>query len=338
MTIDDYNNLPRGSKIGLWSDSVNFPSLPLMKLSTWHKQRGDTVEMLQGGANYDRVYISKIFNLPLINKIPKEPTDYTATEVFRGGTGYAIKVENGREVFHPELHENLPEEIERQYPDYSLYPEFSDIAYGFLTRGCCNNCGFCIVCPKEGRQSVQVAELTDFWQGQKVIKLLDPNLFACKDRIKLLRQLCNCGAYIDFTQGVDARFVDDEVAELLASMKIKEVHFAFDFMKNEAAILRGLECFRNHWRKSYNNVDCYILTNYDTTFEQDWYRVRKVKELGIHPDVRIYQKGTHDRFLTDLSRWANNRRLYKSTTFENYIPRKDGKSCKELYPDILKGV
>lgn len=118
-------------KIGMWSDSVNFPNLPLMKLSAYHKEQNDSVEMIQEGGHYDRVYLSKIFNLPLISKIPKSPPIFQADDVVRGGTGYAIQVENGKEVFHSELHENLPKEIEHLYPDYSLYPEFQNTAYGF---------------------------------------------------------------------------------------------------------------------------------------------------------------------------------------------------------------
>lgn len=260
---------------------------------------------------------------------------FTADEIVKGGTGYAIKVVNGKEVFDSSVHANLPDNIEHLYPDYSLYPQYDDTSYGFLTRGCCNACGFCIVSPKEGRCSRQVAELDEFHLGQKSIKLLDPNLLACRERDRLLQQLQDSKAYIDFTQGLDARFIDDRIVNYLNNMKIKAIHFAFDFMKNEKAILRGLDCFSRNYHKSLSTVNCYVLTNYDTTPEEDWYRVRKLRELGFHPDVRIYQKGTQSQFLTDLARWSNNRLLYKSTDFEDYVPRVDGKSCRELYPDIL---
>lgn len=323
-------------KIGMWSDSVNFPNLPLMKLSAYHKEQNDSVEMIQEGGHYDRVYLSKIFNLPLISKIPKSPPIFQADDVVRGGTGYAIQVENGKEVFHSELHENLPKEIEHLYPDYSLYPEFRNTAYGFLTRGCCNACSFCIVCPKEGNQSIQVADLDEFWRGQKEIKLLDPNLLACRQKEVLLRELIDSKARVDFTQGLDARFIDDDIASLINQIKIKTIHFAFDFMRNEKAIIRGLQCFKRHYNGSDRNIKCYVLTNYDTTHEEDWYRVRSLVELGYQPYVMIYQKGTHDQFLTDLARWSNSLFLNRSVSFEDYVPRKDGKSCKELYPEILK--
>lgn len=322
-------------KIGLWSDSVNFPSLPLMKLSAYHKSLGDEVTFIEEGGHYDKAYLSKIFNLPLLKKIPQTPPRFYADEIEKGGTGYAIQIENGKEVFHKELHKNLPDEIERLCPDYSLYPQFSE-AYGFLTRGCCNNCSFCIVTPKEGTCSRKVADLQDFWTGQKIIKLLDPNILACRDRESLLKQLIDSKARIDFTQGLDARFLTEEIVRMLLVMKVKAIHFAFDFMKNESAIIKGFECFNRYYTRSKWNVKCYILTNYDTSREEDWYRVCKVRENDMIPDIRIYQKGTQDQFLTDLQRWCNNPWLFRSTEFADYIPRADGKTCGELYPEILK--
>jgi hypothetical protein len=118
-------------------------------------------------------------------------------------------------------------------------------------------------------------------------------------------------------------------------MNIKMAHFAFDLMQNEAAVIRGLSLFHKHFQKSDRHCKVYILTNYNTTHAEDWYRVKKAMDLGFQPDVRIYRKGTHSRFLTDLSRWANFSRLYRSCSFADYVPRKDGKSCGELYGPIL---
>lgn len=322
-------------KIGLWSDAVNFPNVPLMKLSTHHKQLGDVVEFAEENGKYDKVYLSKTFNLPMLKKIPQYPPQYYADETVKGGTGYAISVENGKEVFNESTHINLPLEIETLCPDYTLYPQYSE-AYGFLTRGCCNNCSFCLVTQKEGACSKRVAELSDFHRGQREIKLLDPNLLACADRENLLQELIDSKCRIDFTQGLDARFITDDVAKMVNDVKIKMIHFAFDFMKNEKQIIQGLSCFRRHYTGSFRNLKCYVLTNYDTTLEEDWYRVKKLLDLGYTPYVMIYQKGTHPQFLTDLARWSNSMYLTRSCSFEEYAPRVDGKSCKELYPKILK--
>lgn len=317
-------------QIGLYDvDGHNFPNLALMKLSAWHKRQGDSVEFVLPLKHYDKIYVSKVFG-DEYSKI----SDFVlqADEIVYGGTGFAITVENGKEVYHKDRDPNLPYEIEHICPDYSLYPDLTKgKAFGFLTRGCCNNCDFCIVSKKEGMCSKKVADLSEFWNGQKEIVLLDANILACKDRIELLNQLADSKAKVDFTQGLDARFITEEVAEIFAKIKIVRVHFAFDFMKNEKAVIRGLRIYKEIVGTNDRNAIVYILTNFNTTIEEDLYRVNMVQEAGFLPDIRIYRKHTAPQILRDLQRWANNRLLYRSCKFMDYVPRRDGKTIKELY-------
>lgn len=311
-------------------DGHNFPNLPIMKISAFHKSKGDEVEFVSSPLKkYDRVYVSKVFSDEYSGT---DTQTWNADEVFYGGTGYAITVENGKEVYKKKLDSDLPYEIEHIYPDYSLYPELTkDTAYGFLTRGCPNNCGFCIVSQKEGLKSVKVADLSEFWKGQKYIELLDANLLACRDRKELLQQLIDSGAWVNFDQGLDARFITKEIAEMLKKVKTKRVHFAFDQMEKEKAVIRGLKIYKKVTQMDINKTVVYILTNFDTTIEQDLYRLNKVKELGYLPDIRIYRKYSAPQVLKDLQRWCNNRILYRSCDFMDYVPRKDGKTIRELY-------
>ena len=250
-------------KIGLCDvDSHNFPNLPLMKISAYHKSQGDTVEWADHFTHYDKVYVSRVFGDEYSKDIEYP---FNADEVIYGGTGYAITIENGKEVYHKDRDKNLPYDVEHIYPDYSLYPELTkDTAYGFLTRGCCNNCDFCIVSKKEGRCSVKVADLSEWWNGQKNICLLDPNILACKDRIELLRQLIESRAKVDWNQGLDARFITRDVAELLSQIPTSMFHFAFDFMKNEKQIVAGLKIFKEIVDVSDRRCIVYMLTNYNT--------------------------------------------------------------------------
>jgi radical SAM superfamily enzyme YgiQ (UPF0313 family) len=175
-------------KIGLWSDAVNFPSLPLMKISAYHKSRGDTVKLIDDFAErFDKAYCSKTFNLPGIKRIPQLTQMPLADEIYLGGTGFGIEVIDGRERYRKDKDPALPPFLEHFYPDYGLYSELTrDTAFGFLTRGCPNGCGFCAVSGKEGERSVRVADLPEFWRGQRNIKLMDANLLACGNAAELL--------------------------------------------------------------------------------------------------------------------------------------------------------
>ncbi len=317
-------------------DSHNFPNLALMKISAWHKARGDSVEWCIPLKHYDAVYTSKVFGDEYTHL---DPTIVQADVIIEGGTGFAISVVDGKEVYIKANDTELPYHIEHAYPDYSLYPKYTrDTAYGFLTRGCPNNCGFCLVSEKEGRESHKVADLNEFWNGQKNIVLLDPNIMACRQHKDLLKQLIDSGACVEFNQGIDARFIDESNVELLSQIKMKIIHFAFDFMKNEGRIIRGLQIAKQHLTLDERNSIVYMLTNYDTSIKEDLYRVKRLKDVGFSPDVRIYRKASLPKrhILRDLQRWCNNRFVFRSCDFFDYVPRADGVPIRELYKDILQ--
>ena len=324
-------------KIGLIDvDSHNFPNLALMKISAYHKAKGDEVEWCVPIKYYDIVYTSKVFGDEYSTM---DATIPQADKIISGGTGFAISIVDGKEVYEKTKDGNLPYEIEHTYPDYGLYPELTkDTAFGFLTRGCPNNCPSCIVWQKEGRESKKVADLTEFWNGQKHIKLLDANLLACREHLDLLKQLVDSGASVDFTQGLDARFINENNLKLLQQIKIKTVHFAFDFMRFEKHIVSGLKLAKEYLQLDDRKSVVYMLTNYDTTIKEDIYRLKRIQELGYMPDVRIYRKAALPKrhILRDLQRWCNNRMLYRSCNFFDYVPRTDGKSIRELYEKELK--
>lgn len=290
-------------KIGLIDvDGHNFPNLALMKISAWHKKQGDTVEMCFPVAKYDKVYMAKVFDFS-----SDVETCIQTKEIIKGGTGYDLK-------------NKLPDEIETMFPDYSLY-NITDTAYGFLTRGCPRNCPFCIVGKKEGLKTVQVAELSNFWNGQKEIKLLDPNLLACNDHMELLRQLVDSGAWVDFTQGIDVRLLTGENIQLLNQIKVKEIHFAWDSVEQSERILEGLRLYAKHAKRRPHGyyASVYVLTNFNTTHEQDLERIYKLRELGYDPYVMIYDKWNAPKRIREMQRWVNNKFIWRSCErFEDY--------------------
>lgn len=286
-------------KIGLLDvDGHNFPNLALMKISAWHKEQGDSVNWWIGFEHYDRVYVSKVFTFT-----EDVDTCIQADEIIKGGTGY-------------DLQNKLPDDVEMMFPDYSLYG-ITDTAYGFLTRGCPRNCPFCIVGEKEGLKSVQVAELWNFWNGQKEIKLLDPNITAFKGCDRLFQDLIDSKAWVDFTQGIDIRFMTEKRAEMLNTMKIKTIHFAWD--NYEFSTYDKLKKFRPLLKYDSRKLRVYVLTNFNTTIEQDLERIYKLRELDYDPYVMIYEKWKAPKRIKEMQRWVNNKIIWRTCDrFENY--------------------
>lgn len=222
-------------------------------------------------------------------------------------------------MFNQLMNKSLPYDIEHIYPDYSLY-NINDAAYGFMSRGCPRGCDFCIVAKKEGRYSYKVADLSEFWNGQKNIELLDPNTFACKDWKDILQQLIDSKAHVNFNQGVDLRCLNEEKISYLMRVKVKGVHFAFDRFEDWNIIVPKLEQFKSITGWNRQKVTVYVLTNFNTTIEQDILRVEKIKELGFMPYVMRYDKEHIKRGseINKLARYANNKFFYNIKSFDEY--------------------
>ena len=157
-------------QVGIVDVDSKIPNLALMKLSAWHKARGDNVKLHDPLFDQpDRIYASKIFDFT--PDYAYYPAD---CEICKGGTAYSLT-------------EALPPEVESIYPDYSLFN--CDYAMGFTTRGCIRKCKFCLVPRKEGKIRA-VADIYDFWQGQQNMNLLDNNLTGLPEQFeRICKQL-----------------------------------------------------------------------------------------------------------------------------------------------------
>lgn len=339
-------------KIGLidvdqYNGKKKFPNIALMKIAAWHKKQGDDVDWWFGFNHYDRVYMSKVFDTTYT---PDIPFCINADEIIKGGTGYVLRDENKTlRIFHDgewfvasnpsqmvygntTYTEFLPHHIEHIYPDYSIYNELTgwnkreakQVAYGFLTRGCPRGCHFCIVAGKEGRRSIKVADLSEWWNGQGNITLCDPNLLACKDHMEILQQLIGSKAWVDINQGLDCRLLTEQNIEAINKIKLKEIHFAWDYMHEEERVLRGLELYaKMAVRKPHGHFGTvYCLTNYDTTMEENLCRIYTLRDMGYNPYVMIYDKPNAPREVRLLQRWCNNKLIFRAQPdFRKYDTR-----------------
>ena len=298
-------------KIGLIDvDGHNFPNYALMKISAYHQQRGDQVEWanpLWGG--YDKIYKSKIFTFTQDDLTPYD------CEVIKGGTGYDIK-------------SRLPEEIDAMTElDYSIYPQYR-FSIEFFSRGCIRHCPFCLVRDKEGY--ISSCEPTKLNPNGERIEVLDNNFFANPNWKEAVDFLMSTGQKINL-HGVDVRIMNEEQAYWLNSMRLyKSIHIAWDLPQIDLTQkLREVTRYIKPWK-----MMCYILVGFNSTMEQDLYRIERCRELGIKPYVmpyRDFENKTHpSQYAKDLAQYVNKPMIFKSCTFDEFEPRK-GFKCREYY-------
>ena len=289
-------------KVGLIDVDSKIPNLALMKISAYHKSLGDSVKI------YEPLFDSKTLDLVYASKVFKFSSTYQYNpecKVIRGGSGY-------------DLETKLPNQIETCCPDYSLYN--MDYAMGFTSRGCIRNCGFCIVPQKEGRWH-PVADIDQFWQGQKNLTLLDNNLTSDAVHFeRIAKQLIKHKIKTDITQGLDIRLIDDDKAKLLSMIRREkdgQIPFAWDSMDIEQDVLRGIELLTKYIKPRY--LKFYVLIGWDTDPDEDLYRVEMLRSLKVDPFAMAYNK--EDPYQADFARWTIHKATFKTKSWHEYKGR-----------------
>ncbi len=284
-----------------------FPNLALMKITAWHKSRGDTVEWWNPLDSYDRVYSSKVFDFT-----PADP--YLPVDAVRGGTGYTdLPVDN-----------KLSCDVDDMFPDYSIYPG-CDYAVGYLTRGCPNDCRWCVVPRKEGR-------IAPYRKWQDIVRsdtdklvLMDNNILACGHGISQLEGLADSGYRIDLNQGMDARLVDDGIAYILSRISwIRFIRFSCDQKSQVEPVSRAIELLGKYGIKPYR-IFIYILVTPD--LKDAAYRVESLK---AYKGINLYAQAERNErmgILPNAAQMEFQQRYvysgrYRQETWEEYCSRK----------------
>lgn len=262
------------------------PNVALMRIAAHHRAAGDEIELRHAATVravqpelydvHDMVYASLIFERtrPVAAALQKQRPD-----AFIGGTGWDLTT----------TLEGLGIGTEQ---DYSIYPRYSK-SIGFLQRGCRLKCGFCVVPKREGaiRHEQTVSEL---WRGDphpKHLVVLDNDFFGNPDWRERIAEIKEGGYRINFNQGINARFLDEETAAAIASvpfydenMRQRRIYTAWDNKKDEKRLFAGLQHLVNAGIRPAQ-IMVYILVGYwpGEDHEARDERRRKIREFGADP-------------------------------------------------------
>lgn len=277
------------------SDKTDFPNYALMKISAWHKAQGDTVEWWIPFLQYDRVYSSKVFTFT-------EECPYLPPDTIKGGTGYGI-------------YDELPQEIDDMFPDYSIYPKV-DYAIGFLTRGCIRKCPWCVVPKKEGKirpyrtwQEIKRPDSRD-------IVFMDNNVLACPHGVEQMVDMIGKKVRVDFNQGLDARLITPEIAEILSKLKwIRQIRMSCDTDAMLDVVLTAIDRLKGKGVKPYK-VFVYLLVQDVESAER---RAIALRDVGADAFAQPYRDFTSNEEPPDelkrFARWVNHKAIF------NTVPR-----------------
>ena len=296
-------------KVLLFDVDSKIPNLALMKLSAYHKARGD-----QAGFDIstpDIVYASVVF------KKNRHLTDglkfiYPNADIRLGGSGNDLKLA-------------LPDEIEFIKPDYTLYPDQS-YSMGFTTRGCIRNCHFCIVPEKEGNLKIwqHPSEFHD-WRFDTIM-LLDNNWLADQEWFFQTSGWIRSQNLKVIEGGMDYRLLDEGLALRLSMLKwAKPMHFAFDHDRDQQAVTDGITLLKKVGVNVRQNVLTYVYLHdsSDKAIESAKARCRYLKELGTTPFLMFNIDNTPSKAVKQLRRWANRPWLFWTIDIDDYDPKKE---------------
>lgn len=332
-----------------------FPNLCCMKISAYHKNRGDTVELLLDYnrlQEYDHVYIAKVFT---DTDVPKEVLELP--NVTCGGTGFFFDKAEG-----------LPHDIEHSFPDYRLYDEwielmvstgknksefkwYTDFSIGYMTRGCFRKCKFCV--NQRYDRAFIGSTLGEFLDtSRKYVCLLDDNFLSHPKWEQMLQELNNCGHKFHFKQGLDERLLTEHMCqELSRSNLTRDLIFAFDSITDSELIQSKLKLLR----KSFTDkvMKFYVLCGFDRhdKYDQEFFsrdiletfeRIKILMNYNCLPYIMRYQRYSDSPFrgtYVNLARWCNQPGIFKKKSYEEFLEINDEASaCRRYSKELLKIV
>lgn len=279
-------------KINLLTDAPRH-NLALMKISAYHKAKGDEVLLNMPLVPCDQSYASWLFTW----------SDWYKADVV-GGTGYDGGITR------------LSAEIQSQKPDYDLFPKL-DYSLGYTWEWCPRKCPWCVIpMNKPPREHHSIYRFIN--PRFSKICLLNNNTFSDPRWRQTFLEIWDAGLEVIDQNGYDLRLLDEEKAEALKKTQfVGSLYFSWDNIEDEAEVRRGLELIKRVGIK--HNMRIYVLVGYPEgqgIVESDIYRCQVIADYGITPYAMVYNNNSTDSRLWWFRRMCNRTFAWRKLGFQ----------------------
>ncbi|MHB8559992.1 MAG: radical SAM protein [Thermoplasmataceae archaeon] len=218
-----------------------------------------------------KIYITSLFTYswkPVHESIEFYHKMFPNAEIYVGGIYATLMSQHVRQVFpYANVHLGLVKEAENMLPAYHLLKQVDkwkdwDRSIVFTSRGCIRKCQFCVVPKVEGGMRDEKPSILDLMHpNHKKVTIWDNNFLASPYAKSMLKELSDHGIEADFNQGLDARLMDEETAGLLADVKSKTIHMAYDWPWEGPYIQKAINLLGDAGYKKKNLI-FYMLYNF----------------------------------------------------------------------------
>lgn len=280
---------------------TKYPPLGLLKIASYHRSRGDKVQLVRGNIKHldsdpDKIYITSLFTYawsPVHKAIDFYHKEYPSAKISVGGLYASIMPDRLRSTYpYVEVQVGLHEKADYFMPSYDILTQVDkwrdwNSSIIFTTRGCIRTCPFCIVPKLEGKIRVVMSDITRYIHpSHKQVILWDNNFLASPQWKKTLIDLKEVGLKVDFNQGLDARLMDEEKAQLISELKTPIIRMAYDYIDEKPAVEKAISLLTDAGVRK-RNILFYTLFNffdqkkgYGDTPESFLTIIQNIAELG----------------------------------------------------------
>jgi hypothetical protein len=267
-----------------------YPPIGLLKISTLERSHGNTTELIrckEGGLRLakqepERIYVTSLFTYawrPVHEAVRFYKKAYPNAKIILGGIYASLLPNHAIGSGCDEIHKGLVDAAEGLMPDYGLIPDW-DASIIFSSRGCVRKCPFCAVPMMEPKFSSRRTIMNLIWSGHERVILWDNNFLASRYWHSVLSELQETGLMVDFNQGLDARLLTEEKAEVISNLNLSVIRMAYDRIEQRDTMETAIDLLSNLGVRK-RNILVYALYNFRDTPESFFERIRDLLLWGV---------------------------------------------------------